>query len=53
MFKTMITPRMGDTDAMRHITNTALPVWFEIARTELFKIFNPKLLHFSRFNGKI
>lgn len=37
----MITPRMGDTDAMRHITNTALPVWFETARTELFKIFNP------------
>lgn len=42
MFKTIVTPRMGDTDAMRHITNTALPVWFEMARTELLKIFNPE-----------
>ena len=41
MFKTMITPRFGDTDAMRHITNTALPVWFESARGELIRIFNP------------
>ncbi|RAP44515.1 MAG: thioesterase [Methanosphaera sp. rholeuAM6] len=41
MFKRIITPRMGDTDAMRHITNTALPVWFEIARNELIEIFNP------------
>lgn len=51
MFKTMITPRMGDTDAMRHITNTALPVWFEIARTELFKIFNPNYeLTYKKWN---
>lgn len=42
MFKTMITPRIGETDALRHITNTALPVWFESGRNELFKIFNPE-----------
>ncbi len=41
MFTTKITPRIGETDAMRHITNTALPVWFEIARNDLFRIFNP------------
>ncbi|WP_323736692.1 thioesterase family protein [Methanosphaera sp. ISO3-F5] len=41
MFKTNITPRIGETDALRHITNTALPVWFEYGRNELFKIFNP------------
>lgn len=42
MFTTIITPRIGETDALRHITNTALPVWFESARNELFKIFNPE-----------
>lgn len=42
MFITKITPRIGETDALRHITNTALPVWFESGRNELFKIFNPE-----------
>lgn len=42
MFKTIITPRIGETDALRHITNTALPLWFESGRNELFKIFNPE-----------
>ena len=42
MFKTSITPRIGETDALRHITNTALPVWFENGRNELFTIFNPE-----------
>jgi len=42
MFKTIITPRIGETDALRHITNTALPVWFENGRNELFTIFNPE-----------
>lgn len=41
MFKTRITPRIGETDALRHITNTTLPLWFESGRNELFKIFNP------------
>ncbi len=41
MFKTIITPRIGDTDGMRHITNTALPLWFETARNDIFEIFNP------------
>lgn len=51
MFKTIITPRFGDTDGMRHITNTALPVWFEQGRTELFKIFNPKYeLTYKKWN---
>lgn len=41
MYKTIITPRIGDTDGLRHITNTALPVWFETARNPIFEIFTP------------
>ena len=41
MFKTRITPRVGETDGLRHITNTTLPCWFETGRTELIKIFVP------------
>lgn len=51
MFKTMITPRIGDTDALRHINNNALPIWFETARNPVFKIFNPTLeLTYKKWN---
>ncbi len=43
MFKTMITPRFGDTDGLRHINNTCLPIWFETARNPIFRIFVPTL----------
>lgn len=42
MFKTIIEPRVSETDGVGHINNTVLPVWFEAGRHELFKLFNPK-----------
>lgn len=41
MYKTMITPRMSETNGTGHISNTALPVWFEAARDTIYKLFNP------------
>ena len=36
-------PRFTETDALGHINNTELPVWFEQARTPIFKFFTPSL----------
>jgi acyl-CoA thioester hydrolase len=33
----------SDTDALGHINNSKFPIWFENARTPLFKIFTPDL----------
>ena len=43
MFRHQIAPRFSETDALGHINNTALPVWFEEARAEVFRLFNPSL----------
>ncbi|TRX52479.1 acyl-CoA thioesterase [Thalassomonas sp. M1454] len=43
MFSEKITPRFSDTDALGHINNTMIPVWFEGARNPIFKIFMPTL----------
>ena len=43
MITTTLQPRFSDTDALGHISNTSFSVWFEEARTELFKIFHPSL----------
>jgi acyl-CoA thioester hydrolase len=43
MFSLDINPRFCDTDAMGHINNTVLPVWFLEGRESILKIFNPKL----------
>ncbi|WNC68250.1 thioesterase family protein [Thalassotalea nanhaiensis] len=43
MFSEIITPRFSDTDALGHIGNTAIPIWFEGARNPVFKILSPKL----------
>ncbi|MEI6633033.1 MAG: thioesterase family protein [Chlamydiota bacterium] len=43
MYTKTIEPRFGDADGMGHITNTALPLWFERARNPLYRIFNPGL----------
>lgn len=43
MFNMTIQPRFAETDALGHINNTHLPVWFEQARTPLFRIFVPDL----------
>ena len=36
-------PRFSETDALGHINNTVLPVWFEAARVPIFKFFTPDL----------
>jgi acyl-CoA thioester hydrolase len=38
-----VQPRFAETDALGHINNAVLPVWFEQARTPIFKIFIPSL----------
>lgn len=43
MFHLELEPRFSDTDALGHISNTTLPVWFEQARTPVFHIFHPTL----------
>jgi acyl-CoA thioester hydrolase len=43
MFYIELQPRFSDTDALGHISNTTLPVWFEQARLPLFRIFHPTL----------
>jgi acyl-CoA thioester hydrolase len=45
MFKLVesVQPRFSETDALGHINNTVVPVWFEAARTPIFKIFTPDL----------
>ncbi|USD28299.1 acyl-CoA thioesterase [Pseudoalteromonas sp. SCSIO 43201] len=43
MLSEKLMPRFCDTDVLGHINNTVLPVWFEAARTPIFKIFTPDL----------
>lgn len=42
MFVETYQPRFSETDALGHINNTVVPVWFEAARVPVFKIFNPE-----------
>lgn len=43
MFITHISPRFAETDALGHINNTVVPVWFEQARAPVFRFFTPDL----------
>lgn len=43
MFKITVSPRFAETDALGHLSNTTLPIWFEEAREPIFKLFNPEL----------
>ncbi|HEA15281.1 MAG TPA: acyl-CoA thioesterase [Pseudoalteromonas prydzensis] len=43
MFTEKVMPRFSETDALGHINNTVLPVWFEAARAPIFKFFTPDL----------
>ncbi|MCP5161556.1 MAG: acyl-CoA thioesterase [Hahellaceae bacterium] len=45
MFTLEINPRFSETDALGHVNNTVLPVWFEDARTPVFRLFTPDLDH--------
>ena len=43
MYSEIITPRFSDTDALGHINNTMVPIWFEGARDPVFRLFSPEL----------
>jgi len=43
MFSEFIRPKFSDTDALGHINNTLVPIWFEGARDPVFKLFMPAL----------
>ena len=43
MFSTRIHPRFSDTDALGHINNTVIPVWFLEAREPVLRLFSPQL----------
>ncbi|QJQ96856.1 MULTISPECIES: thioesterase family protein [Halomonadaceae] len=43
MYTHHLDPAFSDTDALGHINNTHLPVWFEQARTDIFRLFTPDL----------
>lgn len=43
MITQSIQPRFAETDALGHINNATLPVWFEQCRTPIFKVFVPTL----------
>lgn len=42
-WKTIVTPRFGDVDGLRHINNCVVPEWFELAREPLFRLFHSHL----------
>jgi len=41
VYKKIIEPRVSETDGIGHINNTTIPIWFEAARNEIFKLFTP------------
>tara|TARA_B100000767_G_C19643585_1_gene483635 strand:+ start:601 stop:1017 length:417 start_codon:yes stop_codon:yes gene_type:complete len=43
MLSLTITPRFAETDALGHINNTVLPVWFEQGRHDIFEAVHPGL----------
>ncbi|MDR3019981.1 MAG: acyl-CoA thioesterase [Treponema sp.] len=43
MFSITVKARFGDLDVLGHVNNTVPAHWFELARTELMKIFDPNL----------
>jgi acyl-CoA thioester hydrolase len=43
VFEYRIEPRFSETDALGHINNTVVPVWFEAARSDIFRMVHPRL----------
>jgi Predicted thioesterase len=43
MYTTVITPRFGDIDALGHVNNMVPAGWFELARNNIIKMFNPAM----------
>lgn len=44
MFTEIMQTRFSDTDALGHINNTMVPIWFEGARDPVFRLFTPDLV---------
>jgi acyl-CoA thioester hydrolase len=42
LYRTIIEPRISETDGVGHINNTTVPVWFEAGRNKVFKLFTPE-----------
>ena len=43
MYRTTITPRLGETDGLRHVNHARVVEWFETARNPIFRLFDPAL----------
>ncbi|NQZ31412.1 MAG: acyl-CoA thioesterase [Oceanospirillaceae bacterium] len=43
MFSNTFEPRFLETDALGHINNTVLPMWFEASRDPVFRFFTPDM----------
>jgi acyl-CoA thioester hydrolase len=41
MYSLSITPKFADIDGLGHVNNTVLPGWFEQARNQIYRYFNP------------
>lgn len=41
MYKTIIEPRVSETDGIGYINNTTVPIWLEAGRNVIFKLFTP------------
>ena len=52
MLRYKIEPRSGETNATGHIDHTVIPIWFELARTPIYKMFNPDM-SFTTWNTVI
>jgi len=44
MFIETIVPRIPETDALGHINNNVLSVWFDVARVPIYRFFTPDLI---------
>lgn len=52
MLSYRIEPRSNETNATGHIDHTVIPVWFELARTPIYQVFNPDM-SFATWNTVI
>lgn len=43
MFETHVSPRFNEADALGHISNTVMPIWFEEARKPIFQLIHPAM----------
>ena len=41
--KVVISPRFSEVDVLGHVTNSAVPVWFEHGRLPIFRLFSKEL----------